>query len=162
MKTLCLLLTLAVTLVSCGKGNSSGSGPERNVNPVLNETGAKAEMSSLVNNHRARLGLPALGRLGLIENEAQGHSQDMSDGRTPFGHIGMPQRCQVVRSRLGGNACGEIVARGDLTAQQAFDGWLRSWGHRNRIEDPRFTGFGIGLSSDRAGRPYWTILFLQQ
>ena len=162
MKHLSILL-LAIMVVACGKDNSSGgSGTQRNVNPIRDAEGAQNEIISLVNSHRARMGLPRLQRSFQADIEAQDFTRYMAEsGR--FSHAGMNVRCARLRASLGGNACGEVISRGyNLLAQQVFDGWMNSMAHRNRLADSRYDTIGVGLALDSSGRSYWTIIFLDR
>jgi uncharacterized protein YkwD len=120
-------------------------------------------MVEIVNRHRLSLGLLPLVETDALEEEIQAHADDMADGRSSFGHSGMSDRCAQARAELGGgNACGEIVARGQEDVQAAFDAWLGSPGHKARMEDPRYNRAGVGIAFDGDGRPYWGMLFLQR
>lgn len=157
------ILMLALLFVACGKDNSSGgSGVVRNVDPLLNEAGAKAELVQLVNNHRARLGLPKLRQMPPHELEAEDFAHELA-ATGLIHHNGMSTRCARVRASVGGNACGEVVTRGlNMFADDAFDSWMNSWGHRSRLEDGRYNTVGVGAAQDRSGRLYWVMLFLQR
>jgi uncharacterized protein YkwD len=167
MKNIICVLLLIVS-VSCGKSNSSGNGPNRTVDPVesdpsRNESQAISDLLWLINSHRARTGLQPVQRIPMMDFEAKSHSNDMADGRVPFGHFGMNARCQQARQASGGgNACGEIVARGQNNSQAAMNSWLSSLGHRRKIEDPRYNRVGLGVSVSRSNTPYWTVIFLQR
>lgn len=163
MKHLMLALSVII-LVGCqAKNDDSKNEVERYVNPVTDRTGAITEMGFLVNDYRARRNLRPLALNNGMSLEAQLHTEDMAQGRLPFGHFNMSQRCQNSRRALGGgNGCGEVVSRFYPNADGAFNGWLNSFNHRDQIEDPRFTHMGIGLAIDNGGMPYWTLLMLQK
>jgi uncharacterized protein YkwD len=46
-----------------------------------------------------------------------------------------------------GYALGENLARGQKTAKEAVDAWLKSPGHRKNLMDPAYTDTGIGVKS---------------
>lgn len=163
MKHLMLALSI-VFMVGCEASKDDGKAEvERYVNPVTDRSGALNEMAFLVNGHRTRLGLKPLALNTGMSLEAQLHTEDMAQGRMPFGHFNMSQRCLNSRRALsGGNACGEVVSRFYPNADGAFNGWLNSFNHRDQIEDRRFTHMGIGLAIDPGGMPYWTLLMLQK
>jgi uncharacterized protein YkwD len=160
-----LILVLLITAGCGSKNNAPGS--EVRIDPLLTDptrspTGAVSDLAWLINDHRARLGLPGLLAVAEISREASFHAQDMSDGRLPLGHTGLANRCLSARRALGGgNACSEVVAAGQTNSESAMRSWMNSWGHRRIIEDPRFTRMGLGVSVSRTGRPYWTVIFLQ-
>lgn len=165
MKFIVIAFTLSL-FAACS--SDSDSGPSGVTPPAGQVEAAQADQArpalvDLVNRHRLSLGLVPLVETAALENEIQDHTDDMADGRRAFGHAGMSDRCAHARSDLGGgNACGEIVARGQDDVQGAFDAWLGSSGHKARMEDPRYNRVGVGIAIDGDGRPYWGMLFLQR
>lgn len=125
-----------------------------------NDRSITAELMSLVNDHRRRLGLSPIQHSDPLAVIARTHSQNMAAGRISFGHSGFSERCSKAREVLGGgNLCGENVAKGQKTAQAVFDSWLSSSGHRANIEGSRFTHSGLGYEQSSSGTFYWTHLF---
>ncbi len=165
MKSIFLILIL--TTLGCGKSGGNAPGSVIRIDPIFTDPtrspdGAVSDLAWLINDHRARLGLPSTITVFPLSQEASFHSTNMSDGRTPVGHLGMAERCLNSRRALGGgNACSEIVAAGQMNSEAAMRTWMNSWGHRRIIEDPRFNRMGLGVSVSRTGRPYWTVIFLQ-
>ena len=56
------------------------------------------------------------------------------------------------------NARGENLADGYTTAQEVFDGWMASPGHKANIMEPRFTHISIACL-EYEGHFYWVQLF---
>jgi hypothetical protein len=116
---------------------------------------------TLVNNHRASIGKPALTHVPLMRECARGHSAHMSsDFHNFFDHTnpegdGPSQRYAAVG---GSGGCGENIAGGYSTAQAAFDGWMSSPGHKANIEG-NYTKTGLGYYAGPTYGHYWTQMF---
>lgn len=122
------------------------------------------ELLEYVNEHRMRIGLRRLIYSHAIEITAQNHSIRMSRKYFPFGHIGSKLRCRSILKALKidkGSLCGENVAMGQETPEEAFKAWMNSPEHREAIEDERFTHTGLGIFMDPGGVIYWTQIFVQ-
>lgn len=163
MKHLSIVL-MGLFIISCGKNSSGGSDSgTRFRDPVVSESGAKDDLHRMIEKYRRANRSQRLIRAGIIDNEADIHAQDMSDGRVPYGHFGSQERCMRARRNIGGgNACTEMVARDQFNAEAAFNSWISMPGTRARLLDPRFNYVGIGVASDRFNRVYWTLILLQQ
>lgn len=148
-------MILLVTVVACGK-KSSDSNSERKQESITD-----MGYFNLVNQYRAKLGLRRLQYSPIIEAVAYEHSDYMADGPGRFGHFGWRSRCKRLRAELRANNCGEIVARGQHTAEDVLLAWLSSPPHRASIENPEWTHTGVGIAYDSNGRAYWTQMFLK-
>ena len=114
------------------------------------------EVARLVNEHRARIGCPALAWDALAGRAAQAHTDDMAR-RGYFSHTSPEGQNVGDRLRAAGaswRAVGENIAQGQPTAQVVVRGWLASAGHRENIENCTYTRQGVGYR-DR----YWTHVF---
>jgi uncharacterized protein YkwD len=124
--------------------------------PQISEAQMEAQLHAAVNRRRQSRGLaPFAFDAGMAEIARQ-HSRDMAAERVPFGHAGFDARWAAVR-RLGTySAFAENVGYNDFPANQAvttaFDGFVRSEGHRRNL-DGAFTRTGIGVA--RSGRTYY-------
>lgn len=163
MKHLSIVL-MGLFIISCGKNSSGGSSSSNRFrDPVVSENGAKEDLHRMIDKYRKAGRSPRLRRALIIDNEADIHAQDMSDGRVPYGHYGSQERCMRARRNIGGgNACTEMVARDQYNAEAAFNSWISMPGTRARLLDPRFNYVGIGVANDRFNRVYWTLILLQQ
>jgi uncharacterized protein YkwD len=154
MKTILLCLLLSM---SCGKENSIEKEAQVYTDSVVTD-----QYLTLLNNHRSRMGLRPLELSPNIEQAALIHAQDMGQGRRAFGHGGWQDRCQKIRRELGqGNACGEVIARGQETPEDVFSAWLKSPGHRRIIEGAAYTHTGLGFVRGKDGSIYWTQILLE-
>jgi uncharacterized protein YkwD len=154
MKTFIFLVILAV-LLSCGKSSSDSSRTKKQ------ESVSDSSYFSLMNEYRMKLGLKPLILSALIQDIALEHSEWMADGAGPFGHEGWKERCRRLRVEYDAAGCGEIVARGQKTPEEALEAWLSSPPHRKSLENPAWTHTGIGISTSASGQVYWTQMFLK-
>lgn len=122
--------------------------------------GIEEEILDLVNEHRAELNLPPLRLVSAISKAAEQHSEDMADGKVPFGHSGFDARIDKILAKTGGMAAGENVAYGSRTAIDVVKMWLNSKGHRKNIEG-NFNLTGIGVAKNRSGTIYFTQIFIR-
>ncbi len=121
-----------------------------------------AQVVSLINRHRAEIGLRPLGISTSLTASSTWKSMHMA-GAGYFAHDDPApvSRSAFQRARacgFDGNAWGENIAWGYATAQAAVNGWLASPGHRANIESPSFSSTGVGAAS-ASGRIYWTQSF---
>jgi len=122
-------------------------------------SGMSADILRYVNEYRQKKGLKPLQANSYISSVALGHSRDMLEGRTPFGHEGFHERIDRIRKKLGPlHVAAENVASGPMGAREVVDGWLHSPGHRRNIEGD-FTFTGIGLAKRGDGMIYFTQIF---
>jgi uncharacterized protein YkwD len=116
------------------------------------------ELARLVNAHRRSRGLGTLAWHEGAARVARAHADDMAE-RQFFGHVnpdgfGPFQRLRA--AGIGYRAAAENVASGYVTPRHVLADWLASRGHRQNLEDPRYTHHGIGLV-----RGHWTHVFLE-
>jgi uncharacterized protein YkwD len=118
---------------------------------------------SLINDHREAMGLKKLIHDEEMDAIVGFHSEQMAEGKIPFGHLGFSERCEGSRKVLGGgNWCGENVAMGQKTPLQAYTSWMNSPGHRENIENDRATHTGFAYAKDENGQIYWTQIFMEK
>lgn len=130
----------------------------------VEEISERVELADYVNEHRERLGLSRLEYSEEIELTAQNHSARMARKFLPFGHMGSKLRCRRILKALGldkGSLCGENVAMGQESPEEAFKAWMNSPEHREAIEDERYTHTGLGIYQDFRGLIYWTQIFVK-
>lgn len=149
-------------LLSCNTSEDKTTSTSPHLSPIYGDE-VTEEFFQLVNNHRQDKGLRALILDPFMNDIALGHSEDMAASKVGFGHSGFSSRCAEARLALGGgNLCLENVAKGQKTAQQVFNAWMNSSGHRENIENARATHMGLGYTKDKNGTFYWTQLFLER
>lgn len=119
------------------------------------------EIFTLVNQHRAKLGLRPLKMYEPISAEAAKHSKNMASGRVAFGHGGFEKRYNKLTSAIkNANSMAENVAYSTGSPESVVDNWLHSAGHKKNIEgDYTLTGIGIARGSD--GQVYYTQIFVK-
>jgi uncharacterized protein YkwD len=128
-------------------------------------SGYASQVISLVNQHRASLGLGQLSSDAALTRSAVWKSMNMA-GLNYFDHNDDPIGRSVGQrladcgwpSNLG---WGENIAYGYPTPDQVMTGWLNSPGHKANIENPSFTSIGVGVAANAQGGYYWTQDFGQ-
>ena len=114
-----------------------------------------------INQYRQTQGLPALQMSAAVSQEAVRHSREMAIHEVPFGHTGFNQRIhRVYETITDAEAGAENVAYNYKTAKIVVDGWIKSPGHRRNIVG-RYNLTGIGVVRDKAGKLYYTQLFVR-
>lgn len=167
MKTLApkfFVLFLSVSiLISCAKEDDGVYFNENSevTNAKVSYTTIESEIITLVNAHRASLGLSTLSTLNLISGVADGHTEYMIDAGV-ISHDNFPQRAQTLMTEAGAKTVGENVAFGFNTAEGVVKGWLNSESHRAIIEKPEYTHFGISMETNTDNRNYFTNIFIQK
>lgn len=106
-----------------------------------------AEMLSRVNGVRRRAGLAPLAANPLLDQVSQRHAEDMlarsySGHRTPEG-LGPSDRAREAGYRSG---IGENIVEQRFSAEEAFEAWMGSPGHRRNLLDPGSREMGLGLA----------------
>ncbi len=117
---------------------------------------------SLVNAHRASIGVPTLTWNEQIASEARMHSQNMADGLIVPSHAGFEQRVDNISAKLGSYAeAAENLAWNNFQdpAQEALDSWLESPEHKQALEDPDYDITGIGVDVSDENIYYFTQIF---
>lgn len=119
------------------------------------------EVLKRVNQYRASRGLSPLVMNEAASREARKHSQAMANHAVPFGHTGFQTRLNHLYHDIPyANAGAENVAYNYKTPQIVVDGWIHSPGHRqNMVGSYNMTG--IGIVRDKAGKLYYTQLFVR-
>jgi uncharacterized protein YkwD len=113
--------------------------------------------SSALNQYRANYGLGGLRESGALSAAAQAYAEDMArSGR--FSHTGGDGSNVVHRARAAGcrgqGYFAENIAWGQRSAQDAFNGWAASSGHRANMLGRNYGVFGVGQASG-----YWVMMF---
>jgi len=119
------------------------------------------EVLKYVNQYRSARGLPVLTMNESANEEARRHSQEMASHAVPFGHAGFSQRMKHLYHRVDDATGGaENVAYNYKTARIVVDGWIKSPGHHRNLIG-RYNMTGIGIVRDKAGKIYYTQLFIR-
>ena len=136
--------------------------PGQKINIAINgEFTQEQEVINLVNEERAKEGLPALKYDWELARVAKYKSQDMKD-QNYFSHdspvYGSPFT-MMQNFGINYSSAGENIARGQGSAEQVVDGWMNSSGHRANIMSSDFTHIGVGYVE--SGN-YWTQMFIRK
>ncbi len=117
----------------------------------------------LINTHRGTLGLPPLQHHPIVFEQAKQHSANMASRQVPFGHQGFNQRVSLIRSQLVIGLAGENVAFNSSPTPEltVVDQWLASQGHRENIENERYTYCGLAAIPDMNGAYYFTHILVE-
>lgn len=142
--------------------------------PNRANTPFEAEIIRLVNQERARAGLPPLTVSGRLNQAAYLHTLDMTAISNLYGPYTGHQhtlfgtlRPQVV-DRLDAAGYdewtrsftyGENIAFGYTSPADVMAAWMNSPGHRANILNPNFTEIGVSVLRDAAGRLFFTQNF---
>ncbi|GLV77609.1 CAP domain-containing protein [Streptomyces hygroscopicus] len=120
------------------------------------ETASEAEVLSLVNQEREKVGCAPVTADPKLAQLAEDFSQDMSL-RQFFDHIDPDGDSPWDRAESAGilDLGGENIARGQSDAQAVMDSWMHSSGHRANILNCSFKRMGVGAHFGDGG-PWWT------
>ena len=116
------------------------------------------EFVRLVNAKRLSVGCPELKWDSKVAAIALGHSADMVS-RHFFSHTNPDEKGpseRLLESRLDYSLAAENLVRMAKTAQEAFEAWFNSPGHRKNMLDNRFTRHGVGRVGDK-----WTHVLIR-
>ncbi|MEU2543079.1 CAP domain-containing protein [Streptomyces iakyrus] len=126
---------------------------------LAGESAAAAQVLSLVNEERAKVGCSPVAANSALTGLAQSYSEDMA-ARGFFDHTDPDGRTPWDRAEKAGisNLGGENIARGQADAAAVMDAWMNSPGHRANILNCDFKTLGVGVEFGSGG-PWWTQNF---
>jgi uncharacterized protein YkwD len=149
--------TLAMVVASCTTDN-----PATPANSAISDM--EKNVHNQINGHRTSIGLGTLTLDESISAQARQHSQDMADGKVPFGHDGFSDRVSAIQKSITIDSAGENVAFNSGFADPATNavtGWLNSPPHKANIEGG-FDVTGIGIVQNSSGVYYFTQIFVKR
>lgn len=119
-------------------------------------------MVTLVNAERAKHRLPPLRAEATLMQIADFYACRMAEAHF-FAHVD-PYDGSTVDSRATSFGypfmkIGENLATGQRAAEEVFDDWMKSPGHRANILDPAFTEIGVSVKLGGPNGPYWVQEF---
>ena len=158
------LILLCIFSFSCSKQDNGiyFNEIEENLNPDdLIYSNLETEILDLVNEYRKNLSLPALENLSIVSAVADNHTNYMVE-TGKISHDNFDNRSQYLINNTNAKSVGENVAFGYSSAEGVFNGWLKSEGHKNVIENPNYTHFGISVELNAEGRNYFTQIFIKK
>lgn len=131
---------------------------EKTTDPVAvsAQSAAAAEVLSLVNEERAKVGCSAVSANSALADLAQDFSEAMAD-RGFFDHTDPDGASPWDRAALAGitDLGGENIARGQSDAAAVMEAWMNSPGHKANILNCDFKTLGVGVHFGSGG-PWWT------
>ncbi|QDL70547.1 CAP domain-containing protein [Streptomyces malaysiensis subsp. malaysiensis] len=145
-----------------GQGKPSGTptteptAPEPPAGSAGPEAASEAEVLTLVNKERKKVGCAPVTADSKLAQLAEDFSEDMSL-RQFFDHISPDGDSPWDRAESAGilDLGGENIARGQSDAQAVMDSWMNSSGHRANILNCSFKRLGVGAHFGTGG-PWWT------
>jgi uncharacterized protein YkwD len=155
-----LLLATVFALLVGGAPAATGCTPD-GAWPA-NNPGFASQVMSLVNQHRAGMGLGALGSSASTTASAVWKARNMAAYAYMAHNDQYPPPPRSISERM--SACGvtggwgENIAYGYRTPQDVMNGWLNSPGHRSNIENPSHRVIGVGAATGSNG-VYWAQVF---
>ena len=162
--TLFSIIAIGLFTVSCSPEEDLSTiatvQPELAEKPA-NLSNLELEILDLVNQHRSDKGLSKLEQLNIISNVADTHTSYMIEN-DQVSHDNFNQRVALLTSNAAAKNVGENVAYGFNSAQGVVTGWLNSEAHRNIIENPDYSHFGIAIEKNISGRNYFTQIFIER
>ncbi|MGE7673684.1 SafA/ExsA family spore coat assembly protein [Lysinibacillus sp. NPDC094403] len=142
--------------------NPNQISPGQKINiPTKEQAGVEQEVVKLVNEERAKAGLPALKEDWELSRVAKYKSQDMHDKKY-FDHTSPTYGTPFTMMKNFGisyKSAGENIAMGQRSAEEVVKAWMNSEGHRANILNKNYTYIGVGYVKDGN---YWTQMFIQK
>lgn len=127
------------------------------------ETSQERAVLQLVNQERAKVGLPALTLNSNLSNVATIKAKDMAVNKY-FDHnsptYGTPFQ-MMQKFGIKYSYAGENIAAGQTTAQQVMNSWMNSSGHKANILNKNYTQIGIGFYTGGLYNYYWVQQFIK-
>ena len=156
-----LPLAIVFTMVSCSSNSSEGNSTTDKVVTTYNYNDTELKLVTLINNHRASLGLNTLELINHISYKSEEHNIYMIDNNV-VNHDYFQQRSDNLMKVLGAEAVAENIAYNYQTAESAFSAWMNSPAHKANIEGD-YTHLGISVTTDPAtGKKYYTNMFMKK
>ena len=132
-------------------GTSQGTGQQPS-----NTDSVRSQILSLVNQARKEAGLKPLTSTSALNSAAQTRAQELNQLYSHNRPNGSSCFTVLGEKGISYRTAGENIATGYKTAQQVFNAWMNSEGHRQNILSPKFTQIGIGYTAQQG----WTQLFI--
>ncbi len=123
--------------------------------------GLDSQVMSLINQHRASLGLGQLATSSALTASAVWKARQMAAyGVGAFSHNDIaPPVSRTVWDRISTcgypYSAGENIAEGYQDAASVVNAWLQSTGHKQNIENPSYVVTGIGAAKAANGAVFW-------
>lgn len=117
------------------------------------------QVVKLVNEERAKAGLPALNMMTDITAAANVRAVEIKQSFSHTRPDGSSFSTALKEQGVSFRGSGENIAWGQKTPEQVMNGWMNSDGHRANILNKNFKNIGVGYYQDEKGVNYWVQLF---
>lgn len=132
--------------------------PPRTEEPA--PSGMSEQVTALVNSERTKEGCGTVRSNEKLATAASRHSADMV-AKDYFSHTapdGSDPGDRITAAGYRWSTYGENIAKGQRSAADVMDSWMKSPGHRANILNCSFKEIGVGVQDSSAG-PVWTQAF---
>ena len=140
--------------------------PDQPGNPAPDQPGTDGsqdafanEVVRLVNEERAKAGLPALTVDRGAASAAQVRAKEIERSFSHTRPDGSSFNSALTEAGVNFSGAGENIAYGQNSPEKVMEGWMNSSGHRANILNGNFTKIGVGHYKSASGVDYWTQLF---
>lgn len=151
-----LFLFMSLVMASCSKEEEPIL-TQHNLSEIYLD-GLEAEIVTLVNLHRASLGLKKLSPIAPAYLEAISHTKYMIE-QGKISHDNFDVRKTNLMTSTAAKIVAENVASGFTSAQSVLNAWLANPSHRINIENPDVQYIGISVQKDHINRNFFTQIF---
>ncbi len=156
-----LPLAIVFTMVSCSSDATDGTSIDKQLVTTYNYNDVELKLATLINNHRASLGLNTLEVINHISYKSEEHNIYMIDNQV-VNHDYFQQRTNNLMQVLDAERVGENIAYNYQSAESAMAAWLNSPAHKANLEGD-YTHMGISVTIDSAtGKKYYTNMFMKK
>ena len=140
--------------------------PDQPGNPAPDQPGTDGsqdafanEVVRLVNEERAKAGLPALTVDRGAASAAQVRAKEIERSFSHTRPDGSSFNSALTEAGVNFRGAGENIAYGQNSPEKVMEGWMNSSGHRANILNSSYTSIGVGHYQNASGVNYWTQLF---
>ncbi len=146
--------------LSAGPGmlGAEGADVSEYAQPAVQESPYIRQVVRLVNEERAKEGLPPLEKADDISSAAAVRARELTASFSHTRPDGSAYRTVLEQNGICFRSCGENVAYGYATPEAVMSAWMTSEGHRANILNEGYTDIGVGYFTD-GGRGYWVQVF---
>lgn len=142
--------------------------PDQPGNPAPDQPGTDSsqdafanEVVRLVNEERAKAGLPALTVDRGAASAAQVRAKEIERSFSHTRPDGSSFNSALTEAGVNFSGAGENIAYGQNSPEKVMEGWMNSSGHRANILNSSYTSIGVGHYQNASGVNYWTQLFIR-
>ena len=142
--------------------------PDQPGNPAPDQPGTDVsqdafanEVVRLVNEERAKAGLPALTVDRGAASAAQVRAKEIERSFSHTRPDGSSFNSALTEAGVNFSGAGENIAYGQNSPEKVMEGWMNSSGHRANILNSSYTSIGVGHYQNTSGVNYWTQLFIR-